>query len=99
MSLLPSPRPRWFAGAVTLSAAAAVTAVISLALGIKVWSIWLGLLIAAVLLIGQAERLMNAPRVPREHKLRKNLRLIRGGKSAPYDLARDETTNNQRWLM
>lgn len=98
MTQLPTPRPAWFAGAITLAAAAAFTALVAWSLDIRVWSIWLGLLIACLLLIGQAERMLRAPRVPREHKLRKNLRLIRGGKSA-YDLARDDTTDNQRWLM
>jgi hypothetical protein len=48
--------------------------------------------------MGWLERLWMARAVPAPPKNRSKLKDIRGGK-ADYDLAEDETTNNQRYLM
>jgi hypothetical protein len=69
-----------------------------LALGISSWAPYLGLAALVVLAMGWLERLWMARAVPVPPKNRSKLKVIRGGK-ADYDLAEDETTNNQRYLM
>jgi len=65
----------------------------------RLWALILGLVIGALLASGllswlRRRRQLPAPR-PGER-----LKLIRGGKEqGDYDLARDDSTDEQRWLM
>lgn len=95
----PTPAVRsWVPGAVLLAAAAVAAGLAGLALGIRSWVPYLGLAALVVLAMGWLERLWLARAVPAPPKNRNKLKVIRGGKSE-YDLAEDETTNNQRYLM
>jgi len=62
------------------------------------WAPYLGLAALVVLAMGWLERMWMARAVPPPPRNRGKLKVIRGGK-AEYDLAEDDTTNNQRYLM
>jgi hypothetical protein len=85
-------------GAVLLGAAAVAAGLAGLALGIRTWAPYLGLTAFVVLAMGWIERLWMSRAAPAPPKTRGKLKVIRGGKSE-YDLADDESTNNQRYLM
>ena len=97
MSPVPAVRP-WVPGAVLLGAAAVAAGLAGLALGIRTWAPYLGLTAFVVLAMGWIERLWMSRAAPAPPKTRGKLKVIRGGKSE-YDLADDESTNNQRYLM
>jgi hypothetical protein len=96
-----SPKPAersWLPGAALLGAAAVAAALGGLALGMRSWAGYLGLAAAVILAMGWLERAWTARQAPPAPRSRGKLKVIRGGK-AEYDLADDETTNNQRYLM
>ena len=93
-----SPVRPWVPGAVLLGAAAVAAGLAGLALGIRSWAPYLGLTALVVLAMGWIERLWMARAAPAPPKSRGKLKVIRGGKTE-YDLAEDDSTNNQRYLM
>ena len=97
MSQVPAGRP-WMPGAALLAAAVVAAGLAGLALGIRTWPPYLGLAALVVLAMGWIERVWTSRQEPPPPKSRGRLKVIRGGK-AEYDLASDETTNNQRYLM
>ena len=97
MSPVPGGRS-WVPGAVLLGAAAVAAGLAGLALGIRGWAPYLGLVAFVVLAMGWLERAWMARSTPLPPKTRGKLKVIRGGKSE-YDLAEDDSTNNQRYLM
>ena len=88
----------WLPGAVLLAAAAIAAGLAGLAFGIRAWQTYAGLAALVLLAMGAIERLWTARQAPAQPKTRARLKVIRGGK-AEYDLAADESTNNQRYLM
>src|SRR5687767_13739190 len=88
----------WVPGAVLLVAAAIADGLAGLALGIRTLPPYLGLAAAVLLGMGWIERLCTAPQAPFAPKGGAKLKVIRGGKPE-CDLAADEATNNQRYLM
>src|SRR5947207_972590 len=99
MSRLPDlSRPSWLGGAATLGAAAVLATVLGLLLGLRAWSVYLGLGLTLLLFMGWIERYWRTrPRAPRPPRARGRLKVIRGGKS-DYDLEKDDSTDTQRWL-
>jgi hypothetical protein len=85
-------------GAALLGAAVVAATLAGLALGMRSWAAYLGLAAAVILAMGWLERAWTARQPPPPPRSRGRLKVIRGGK-AEYDLADDETTNNQRYLM
>jgi O-antigen/teichoic acid export membrane protein len=99
MSPVPTRRSWWPGGALLITAA--VVAVVSgVALHIRSWAWYVGFGAAAILAIGWAERLWTKRRVPPPaSRIRGKLKVIQGGKAAPYDLEKDHSTDTQRYLM
>lgn len=92
-------RPSWLGGTATLAAAALLAAVLGLLLRLRAWSVYLGLGLTLLLLMGWAERYWRIRRqAPPPPRARGRLKVIRGGK-ADYDLEKDDSTDTQRWLM
>lgn len=100
MTRLPAVRWNvWFPGAVLLVAAAGLGVLVGIALGVRSWPVYLGLVLAALLAIGWIEHLWaRRPAPPRPPASRGKLKVIRGGK-ADYDLEKDSSTDSQRYLM
>ena len=99
MSPVPTRRS-WVPGVALLVAAVAVAVLCGLALHIRSWAWYVGFAAAAVLAIGWAERLWTKRAVPPPaSRIRGKLKVIQGGKAAPYDLEKDHSTDTQRYLM
>ena len=94
-----SRRAPWLQGAGLLALAASAVVLVGLALGLRVWWVYLGLFLATLLGLGGIERLWTRARSPRPSPPRGKLKVIPGGKSG-HDLTKDDdSTNKQRWLM
>ena len=99
MSPVPTRRS-WFPGGILLAAAVVVAVLAGLALGVRSWPWYVGFATAAVLAIGWAERLWTRRAAPvPASRIRGKLKVIQGGKAAPYDLEKDHSTDSQRYLM
>ena len=96
----PVPRRRsWLPGGVLLLAAVALAGAAGFALGVRSWPWYVGFAAAALLAIGWVERTWIRRTVPPPARLRGKLKVIQGGKAAAYDLAKDNSTDSQRYLM
>jgi len=71
------------------------------ALGVRRWPFYVGLLAALLLLQGALERLWQRRAAARPPKTRRRFRVVPGrkGNGKSYDLAADDSTDKQRWLM
>jgi O-antigen/teichoic acid export membrane protein len=98
MSPVPTRRS-WLPGGALLVAALVVAGSCGYALGIRAWAWYVGFAAVAVLAIGWGERLWTRRKAPAPARLRGKLKVIQGGKAAPYDLAKDHSTDSQRYLM
>ena len=93
-----APNPRWTLGALAL-AAAAVTVLAASLLGVRSWPMLVGLGTAAFLGAGALHLLWLRRAAPAPPRARGRLKVVQGGKAAPYDLAQDDSTDSQRYLM
>ena len=91
--ILTTRRSEWLPGLAVLAAAVGIGALA----GVANWPIYLGL-VAMALVAGALVRHLRAKRVD-SSTARGKLKVIQGGKAGHYDLARDRSTDNQRWLM
>jgi hypothetical protein len=99
MNRRPSTRPPWLPGAALLAAAAGVSALLGLAIGARGFWAYLVLAAGVLLAVGWLER-TRARRVEAPPpRARGKLKVIKGGKAAPYDLEKDDSTDGQRYLM
>ena len=99
MSPVPTRRS-WMPGGALLVAAILVAVLSGLALQIRSWPWYVGFAAAAILAIGWAERLWTRRATPAPaSRIRGKLKVIQGGKAAPYDLEKDHSTDTQRYLM
>jgi uncharacterized membrane protein YfcA len=98
--LLTTRRARWWPGLAVLGAAVGIGAMAGVWLGPRSWPVQTAV-IAAVLLCLRYGRRLRARRSERgapPARSRAKLKVIPGGK-AGYDLAKDDSTDSQRWLM
>jgi hypothetical protein len=91
-------RPSWLPGAAVLSGAAGLALAVGLAAGVRAWPLYVGLLVGFVFAVGWIEELWSRRRVPAPRRSRAKLKVIQGGKH-DYDLADDDSTDSQRYLM
>ena len=99
MSPFPISRKPWLPGAVVLAIAVTVSAGIGLALDVGSWALYVGMAVSVLLLLGWFERLWARRVAPPRPRARGKLKVLQGGKAAPYDLEKDSSTDNQRYLM
>ena len=91
-------RPSWLPGAALLSGAAACALAVGLAAGVRAWPLYIGLFVGFVFALGWLEELWSQRRTPAPKRSRAKLKVIQGGKH-DYDLADDDSTDSQRYLM
>jgi hypothetical protein len=100
MNPLAALRP--FVPTIALALAAVMAAgAVGISLGLHSWVLVLGLAAVAGAAAGGAHLFwVRRHKAPPPAKLRPRLKVIQGGKSAAtYDLAEDQSTDNQRYLM
>jgi hypothetical protein len=99
--LAPFRRAPWLSGALVLLLVAGMIAPLGLRLGSRYWAYYVGLGALLLLCFGWIERLWKAASAPRPPRARGKLRVLHGGRGngKDIDLAKDETTDSQRWLM
>jgi hypothetical protein len=99
MAPFPSPRPApWMPAAGLLAAATLSGVAVAWLLGARVWWAYLGMVLAVILAVGAAERLLAQRAQPRPPRARGKLKVLPGGKSG-FDLEKDDPENPPRWLM
>ncbi len=98
MSPVPTRRS-WLPGGALLIAAVLVAGLCGVLLGVRSWAWYGGFTAAALLAIGWFERLWMRRHAPAPARIRGKLKVIQGGKTAPYDLEKDHSTDSQRYLM
>ncbi len=91
----------WLSGAIVLLLVAGMVAPLYVRLGSGYWAYCAGLAVVLLLAFGWIERMLKALAAPRPPRARGKLRVVRGGRGngKDIDLADDETTDGQRWLM
>jgi len=96
-------RSPWIAGFLLLALAAGFVVPLGVRWGLSYWPFYAGLAAALLLLFGWIEKLWKTPRPPRPPRNRSKLRVLPGGRGnghdKDFDLAKDESTDKQRWLM
>jgi hypothetical protein len=94
-------RAPWLSGALVLVLVAGLVAPLGLRLGGRYWAFYVGLGAALLLAFGWVERFWKRRAAPRPPRARGKLRVLPGGRAngKDIDLAKDETTDSQRWLM
>jgi hypothetical protein len=102
MSLLQKlRRAPWLSGALVLLLVGGMVAPLGFRLGSRYWAYYAGLAAVLLLAAGWIERMVKALSAPRPPRARGKLRVVPGGRGngKDIDLAKDETTDGQRWLM
>ncbi len=92
-----SSATEWLPGALMLALAVGAGVGAGLVLGIRSWALHLGLVLAAVLVMGALDRLRERRAASPSPRQKRRLRIIQGGKA--YDLEGDDSTKDQRYLM
>jgi hypothetical protein len=94
-------RAPWLSGALVLLLVGGLVAPLALRLGSRYWAYYAGLAALLLLAFGWLEKMLKALSAPRPPRARGKLRVVRGGRGngEDVDLAEDETTDGQRWLM
>jgi hypothetical protein len=98
MSPVPMRRS-WMRGTALLVLAAFVAFLSGFTLGVHAWRWYVGFAAVTLLAIGWGERIWTRRSAPPPARVRGKLKVIQGGKAAPYDLAKDHSTDSQRYLM
>ena len=100
--LLTTRRALWWPGLAVLGAAVGIAAMLGLWLGTRSWPLQVGV-VGAVLLflrLGRRLRLRRTGTIPAPPpRSREKPAGIPTGGTPGYDLERDDSTDNQRWLM
>lgn len=96
---LTTRRSEWVPGLAVLATAVGIGSLIGVSLGQRSWAVYVGLIAIALLGVSLLERLLSKRRRAEAPRSRGKLRVIQGGKNAAYDLASDDRTDSQRYLM
>src|SRR5262245_51198787 len=93
-------RTPWLSGALALLLVGGMIAPFGLRLGGRYWAYYVGLAAFLLLSLGWIERRFRSAPAPPPRRPRGTLRVAPGGRNGrEIDLATEETTDSQRWLM
>ncbi len=94
--LLTTRRSQWLPGVALLGVGVGLGAVLGFS---RAWALVIGLIVGA-LATSWVLSFLRRRRQPAQARVGERLKLIVGGKERrEYDLARDDSTDEQRWLM
>jgi hypothetical protein len=96
--LFTTRRSEWLPGVALLGASAGISAALGLSLGITNVGIYVGIALTLLLGFGWLENRLARRKPEKPARAKAKLTLIHGGKG-DYDLAQDETTDSQKYLM
>jgi hypothetical protein len=94
-------RDEWVPGVAILVVSVALAVLLGSAMQLGSWPSYAGLVVALVLLFGWLEQRRDArPRSAHgPNRSRSRLKGIDGGRAAKYDLSKDDSTNDQKYVM
>ncbi len=98
--LLTVRRTEWLPGVAILVVSVALAALLGSALELRSWASYVGIVVALTLLFGWLEQRRD-PRAPapRPRRTRGHLKVVEGGLQAKYDLSKDDSTDDQKYVM
>jgi hypothetical protein len=96
--ILTTRRGEWLPGVASLSAAVVIGALVGGGLGGS-WLLAAGVVALVVAALALYRRYRSPQAEPAALRARGRLRVLRAGKPAHYDLASDDSTKHQRYLM
>ena len=92
-------RTEWVPGVAILVVSIALAVLLGSAIQLGSWASYVGLVVAFVLLFGWLERRRDARPTPRPPRSRSRPKIIEGGRAAKYDLSKDDSTDDQKYVM
>jgi hypothetical protein len=94
-------RAPWLSGALALLLVGGMIAPLGLRLGSRYWAYYVGLAVFLLLSLRWIERRFKPASAPPPRRTRGRLRAVRGARAngQEIDLATEQTTDSQRWLM
>jgi hypothetical protein len=95
---LTTRRSEWLPGIAILSVAVCVAGLVGGAVGARSWSVYVGLAVAVVLVMGWIERRRATVPAPAPRRRRPRHKVVEGAE-APYDLEKDRSTDDQKYVM
>jgi hypothetical protein len=95
---LTTRRSEWLPGIAILSVAVCVAGLVGGAVGARSWSVYVGLAVAVVLVMGWIERHRATVPAPAPRRRRARPKVVQGAKPA-YDLEKDHSTDDQKYVM
>jgi hypothetical protein len=95
---LTTRRSEWLPGIAILSVAVCVAGLVGGAVGARSWSVYVGLAVAVVLVMGWIERRRATVPAPAPRRRRPRHKIIEGAETA-YDLEKDRSTDDQKYVM
>jgi hypothetical protein len=100
MPLLTGSRALWLPGMAVLAASAVIAGLLGFAVGARTWAPYLAFTLGTLIALGALERIIDHRRTPPPTRPRgaKAAKVPRAG-NAEYDLAKDDRTDHQRYLM
>ncbi len=96
---LTTRRSEWAPGLAILATAIGIGSLIGVSLGQRSWAVYVGLIALVLLGFAGLDRLRGRRRAADAPRTRGKLRVIQGAKGNAYDLASDDRTDSQRYLM
>jgi len=96
---LTTRRAEWQPGVAILCVAVCVAGLVGGSIGAHSWTTYVGLAVAVILVLAWIERRRaTVPSPAPKPRHRTQLRMIEGGKTG-YDLEKDHTTDDQKYVM
>jgi hypothetical protein len=92
-------RTEWLPGVAILGVSVALALLLGSAIEARSWASYAGLALGLVLLFGWLERRRDARPTPPPPRSRARPKVLEGGRAVKYDLSKDTSTDDQKYVM
>jgi hypothetical protein len=92
-------RAEWLPGVAILVVSVALAALLGSAVELRSWASYLALTLAFALFFGWLERQRDVRPARRPPRSRGRLKVVEAGRGTRYDLSRDDSTDDQKYVM